>query len=68
MSSNIAPDYKCPTSVATLRVGTAQFDQSASERPIGLSSGAGLTVALLLSLGLWAGIWLAFSSLASALF
>ena len=46
--------------------GISPIERSPQGATVGLTRRAALTVVLLLSLGLWAAIWAAFASLASA--
>jgi hypothetical protein len=66
VDNNIGSEYASFTYDRTLRDQPSRSDRLTLEAAPSMPVGAALLVVLLLSLGLWAVIWLAVSSLASA--
>jgi hypothetical protein len=68
MTNYIAPKFPYLAGARNLDTGLSRSEPSASDAAPRLTPGAGLVVVLLLSLGLWAAIWLALSFLVAAWF
>jgi hypothetical protein len=68
MASNTGFESACAADRPNLWDDSALLDASPQGAPDRLTRRAALTVVLALSLGLWAAIWTAVASLASAVF
>jgi len=66
VDQNTVTDSHCTAGTASLRDWPSRSEPSTAQTVPALRPGAGLILALLLSLGLWDAIWLAASSLAQA--
>ena len=65
MTNYTPPDFHYFANTWSLHAGRSRSEPTAADAATKLAPGAGLIVALLLSLGLWGAIWLTVSRLGS---